>query len=154
EAAQDVELMLYLADAMRDEPIVISQIVRMLHARQAIQCVGEGIGHWSEPQLRSFQERLQQFDFCVSLQRALEAERVFFGGGMIDFVQRNPEVYNKVLGGENTRELSFPGVLWAAAPGGWFDLEKLNYHLTFDQYRIPGLNLPDHLITPAALALA
>jgi hypothetical protein len=150
-AAYDVELLLYLAQSVRDEPIMVSQMVRMWQARQVIHCIAEGMGQWSDQQLRNFQERLQQFDFCVDMQRALDAERVFFGGGMIDFVHRNPEMYDALMGSGTGRDLTFPGALWAAAPSGWFDFEKRNYHVAFDQFRTPGIDLTNHLITPAAV---
>jgi len=154
ESAHDVELMLYLADATRDEPIMVSQMVRMRQARHAIQCIAEGMGRWSEPQLQSFQERLQRFDFCAGMQRAVDAERVFFGGGMIDFVHQHPEMYSALVDSGTGSDLTFPGALWAGAPGGWFDLEKLNYHVAFDRYRVAGLDLTNHLITPAAVDVA
>lgn len=154
QAAEDVHLMLYLANAARDEPIMVSQLVRMRQTRQALQSIAEGMGKWSEPQLRSFQQSLEHFNFCADMQRAMDAERVFFGGGMIDFVHHNPEMYSALAGNGTGRELTFPGALWAGAPGGWFDLEKLRYHQSFDRYRLPGLNLADHLIAPAAIDMA
>src|SRR2546425_11870260 len=148
EAAADINLMLYLANACRDEPIMISQLVRMAQLKLAIQPIAEGVGQWSEVQLRAFQERLLRFDFGADMQRALQAERVFFGGGVIDFLHRNPEKYNALIG--NGDGPGVPGVMWAVVPSGWFDFEKLNYSRLFENYEMAGLDLPGHRISPAA----
>jgi hypothetical protein len=146
EAASDINLVLYLTDACRDEPIMISQMVRMAQLQLAIQPLAEGLGQWSEPQLRGFQERLQRFDFCADVKRAFEAERVLFGGGVIDYLRRNPDKYEMLAGIEESANL--PGLLWAAAPSGWFDIEKLNYSRLFDDYLMPGIDLVSRRISP------
>ena len=148
EAASDINLMLSLTDACRDEPIMVSQMVRMAQLQLAIQPIAEGLGQWSEPQLRAFQERLQRFDFCADIKRAFEAERVLFGGGMIDYLRRNPDKYDALAG--NSYGPNLPGVLWAAVPSGWFDFEKLNYSRLFDDYVTPGIDLASRRINPSA----
>jgi hypothetical protein len=148
EAAADVDLMLYLTDATRDEPIMVSQLIRMEQLYCVLPPIAEGMRQWSEPQLRSFQERLLRFDFCADMKRALDSERVFLGAGIIDFLHRNPEKYQNLVGGANGAD--FPGVLWAAAPSGWFDFEKLNYSRVFEAYHSPGMDLSNHLIKPQA----
>ena len=148
EAASDINLMLYLTDACRDEPIMVSQMVRMVQLQMAIQPIAEGLGQWSEPELRAFQERLQRFDFCADIKRAFEAERVLFGGGVIDYLRRSPDKYEMLAGIEESANL--PGLLWAAAPSGWFDFEKLNYSRLFDDYLMPGIDLASRRISPRA----
>src|SRR2546423_12361500 len=66
-AAQDVQLIFRLVKATRDEPIAISHVVRTTELRLALQPLAEGFGQWTEPQLRNFQERLLQFDFCSDM---------------------------------------------------------------------------------------
>src|SRR5262249_23636549 len=72
-AFQDVNLMLFLAQANRSEPILISQLVRFAQLYLALQPLGEGMNQWSEPQLRALQENLQRFNFCDDAKRALQA---------------------------------------------------------------------------------
>jgi hypothetical protein len=148
EAASDINLMLYLADACRDEPIMVSQWTRMAQLQLAIQPIAEGLGQWSEPQLRAFQERLQRFDFCANIKRGFAAERVLFGGGVIDYLRRNPDKYETLAGIEDG--VNLPGFVWAAAPSGWFDFEKLNYSRVFDDCLMPGIDLASRRISPSA----
>jgi hypothetical protein len=150
DAASEIELMLCLADACRQEPILISQLVRMAQLQLALQPLAEGIGQWSEPQLRAFQERLLRFDFCADMKRSFDAERVFFGGGMIDFFHRHPNQYGAIVGDSS----NLPGLVWAVAPSGWFDFEKLNYGHFYEFYRMPGIDLPNHRVSPSAASQA
>jgi hypothetical protein len=148
EAANDITLIFYLIDSIREEPIMISQMIRMAQLRFAIQPLAEGLGQWSEPQLLSFEERLRQLDFCADMKRALDAEKVFFGGGVIDYLRRNPAMYSALAGGGSG--VNFPGGVFGSAPSGWFDFEKVNYCRVFDAYSMPGLDLPNHRISPRA----
>ena len=149
EAFADVNLMFRLIDASREEPIVISQLVRMALLQLTLQPIAEGMRAWSEPQLRALQERLQRFDFCTDVKRTLEAERVFFGGGIIDFVRRSPGTFDAIGNAP-----ALPAVVWAIAPNGWFDLEKLNYSRLFEEYLTPQIDLINRRISPSAARAA
>ena len=52
EAFSDVKLMFRVANALRDEPILISHFVRMPMLYMALEPVEGGFGQWSEPQLK------------------------------------------------------------------------------------------------------
>jgi hypothetical protein len=132
EAFDDVKLMLHLCNASRDEPILISQLVRMAQIQVALETMAYGMRQWSEGQLEELQTRLARFNFCEDIRVAMEAEQVFFGGGVIDFVQRSNKDYNALV--PNNSEM--PAVLLAVIPGGWFDFEKVNYYRLYDNYLI------------------
>src|SRR5262249_35894034 len=59
DALNDIQLMFCLTDATRDEPILITQLVRIAELQLALQPLAEGMGTWSEPQLLALQTRLQ-----------------------------------------------------------------------------------------------
>jgi hypothetical protein len=145
EALSDIVLMLRIADASREEPILISQLVRFSMLYMALEPIAEGFGQWSEPQLKMLQERLLRFDFCADMKRALDGERVFFGGGVIEFLRREPGKYDALSG-----DGKFPGAIWSAVPNGWFDLEKVNYTRFFDEFVMPSIDASNRLINPTA----
>lgn len=145
EAFGDINLMLRIADAPRDEAIIISQLVRIVMLYLALEPISEGFGEWSESQLKMLQERLQQFEFCADMKRALDGERAFFGGGMIEFLRREPDKYDAFTGNG-----AFPGAIWAAVPNGWFDLEKMNYNRFFDEFLMPSIDVANRRISPSA----
>jgi hypothetical protein len=153
DALNDVGLLLYLVDASREEPILISHLVRMSELYLALQPLAEGMGKWSEPQLRALQQRLQQFDFCADMRRALQAERALFEIGIIEWVRRSPDKI-KLLDDLQRTDSNASGELWpigvllTAAPEGWLYLEERNQCRAFDQYLLPALDLTNRVIRP------
>lgn len=149
EAKADVLLMLALVNATRTEPILISQLVRLSEIQLALQPLGEGMGKWTEPQLRTLQEHLQGLDFLQDMTRALEAERTLFGGGVIEYVRRSPKKLEVTQMFRDDPAITGAGLLVAAAPNGWFYLEELNYNVLCDRYLLPAIDLTNRLVRPA-----
>jgi hypothetical protein len=158
DALQDISLMLYLTDATRTEPILVTHLVRMAELQLALQPIAEGMGMWSEAQLLVLQKDLQGFDFCSDIKRSLEAERTFFGGGVIDYVRRSPNKARLIdelngLGPGNSEAWAI-GPLLVAAPGGWLYLEQLNLSRAFDQHLSPMIDLDSRRVAPQAVRAA
>ncbi len=157
DARQDLELMFRLTDATRKEPILISQLVRMAELQLALAPLAEGMGQWSEAQLRALQERLQAFDFCADLNRSLQAERVLFGDGVIEYVRRSHnkfdlmDEFSRVSDGSSSSPIWPMAVLTTAAPSGWLYLEQLNHSVAFDQYLLPLIDVTNRKIRPTAV---
>lgn len=154
-AFDDVQLMIYMANVCRDESILISQLVRMAQLNLALQAIAEGMSQWSEPQLRSLEEGLGRFDFCADVRRTLEAERSFFGVGVIDYYRRTSgTTMANDLGGMYDRSsgpnLELPAILFRGAPEGWFYLETLNHSRAFTDEVLPIIDLPHRRVSPAA----
>jgi len=145
-ACEDTDLLFRLTNACKDEPFLVSQMVRMAQLALALQPVAEGMSQWSEPQLRSLQAQLAGFDFCADARRALSAERLW-GGEIISYVHRSPDKLNQIGGisGNQQSGMDFGAVLMIVAPSGWFDFEQLNYSRTTDEYLLPIIDLtPPH----------
>ena len=153
EAFNDVTLMLYLADACRNEPVLISQLVRFAQFQLAMQPIAEGLaGHeWSDAQLRQFQERLRGFDFLADGRRAVQSESVLFGVGLIDYVRRFPvRPGGLVLPDERDDGSSdLMAVLLRLAPRGWFDFEKANLCGVSAEHLLPAFDLAGRQISPS-----
>jgi hypothetical protein len=77
DALEDVKLMLSMADSLREEPILISYLVRLACVQIAMYPVREGlIAHrWSDAELQELQKRFLQFNFLQDLKRPLSGER-------------------------------------------------------------------------------
>jgi hypothetical protein len=148
-AFEDTKLLLHLTDACKDEPFLVSQLVRMGQLGLALQPVAEGMNQWSEPQLRSLQARLAGFDFCADAKRALSAER-FWASAIIDDVGRSPGKLD-LLGSVSGRQQSGFGLgaaLMSIAPSGWYDFEKLNCSRMADESVLPAIDLTTRQISP------
>jgi hypothetical protein len=77
------------------------------------------------------------------MKRSLDAERVLFGGGIIEFLRREPDKFDALSG-----DGRFPGAVWSVVPNGWFDLEKVNYSRFFDQFLMPTIDVANRRISP------
>jgi hypothetical protein len=161
DAANDLDLMFTLADACREEPIVISHLVRIAQLQLALQPLAEGMGQWSEPQLRAFEERLRRFDFLADARLAFEAERALFINGEIDFFRRSSDKLKIVstFGSMTPSQaghgsLEFAGALLTAAPSGWLYLEQVSQSRIYQDYLLPTIDLPHRRIRPDAFRQA
>ncbi|MDB6018510.1 MAG: hypothetical protein JWR19_2999 [Pedosphaera sp.] len=165
EAFDDLILSLRMTDALKDEPIIISQLVRSAQLNIAILPIYQGLvdHQWTEPQLRALQEKLEHFDFCNDGQRALQSERVFFGGGIFEFLRHAPSNYKLLffvsgapddqLGGNSISGQAI-GFGMAIAPKGWSYFEQLNYTRTYGDLLLPIIDSENRRINPALCAKA
>jgi hypothetical protein len=77
DASRDIMLILRLADAVRDEPYLISQLVRFGMLKNATLAIWEGVarGVWNDAELAAFQERLSGYDLYRDAVFGLRGER-------------------------------------------------------------------------------
>jgi hypothetical protein len=159
---EDVSLIFRLADAIRNEPLLICQLVRISELQIALQPLAEGLARhqWSEPQLVAFEQRLLQLDFCADGRRALEGQRAFLGCGLIDWVRRSPHRYLALTGmgsgtpGTGQSSFDWQSALLAAVPSGWFCLEKLNFCRLIQDDFLPAFDVPARRFNPDVCAQA
>ncbi|HTL54490.1 MAG TPA: hypothetical protein VL361_02375 [Candidatus Limnocylindrales bacterium] len=153
DAYKDLQLMLYVSRACRQEPTIISQLVSMAEFYLALQPFAEGFGQWSEPQLRELQDTLGQLNFCADVQRSLAAERGF-GCAIIEYLRRSmdkPNQLGNVSGGPQDGPV---GLLMAAGPDGWVDLEKLNYCRFVSDSILPAIDVAGQRINPTTVHIS
>ncbi|MBL9136183.1 MAG: hypothetical protein JNK85_09960 [Verrucomicrobiales bacterium] len=76
-AAEDVITSLRLAEAIRTESFLISQIVRQANLDLALQPLWEGVitQAWSDVHLSAFQKQLESIDFIAGWRAGIETER-------------------------------------------------------------------------------
>ena len=140
-AFEDVKLMLYLADSVRDEPYLISFLVRG-HCRElAAQTIWEGLAQraWSETQLQQLQTHVQRYDCRESLKRALQAEHA---GGVATpgLIRKYGINYFMTLTDSPESDLwpkPMSRLTGFLIPTGWIYMEKLNYSRFFQMQQRP-----------------
>jgi hypothetical protein len=148
EAFNDLELMLDLSTACRDEPFLISHLVCIAQLQLALQPLAEGLAaeQWSEAQLRGLQDRLGRLDFCADARRVLHGERVFFGCGTIEYFRRSRGNLGQIAG--------WAQALMLVAPSGWFCLEERNLCRAFDDGPLSSIDVPGRQIHPTGVVRA
>src|SRR5579884_611987 len=125
-AFQDVQLIFYLGDSVKDEPIIISQLMReAIFSGVGDQIIWEGLNEhrWSDAQLQAFQKRLEEISFIKDGEKALNGERIAFGMVFYDYVRKHPEAMENIWGGpgQPTGDI----VLLRFVPDGWLYQEQI-----------------------------
>jgi hypothetical protein len=90
---------LNVANLLREDPLLISQLVRYAQIHIAVSTLWQGLAehHWSEAQLAEFQSHLAQFDCPQSFVLAMEGERAFSIAGLEHMIQ-DPQIYDGFMG--------------------------------------------------------
>ncbi len=128
QALADVKLMLYLADSAKDEPFLISYLVRLACVHLAIQPVWEGLAEraWSDAQLQELLVLFQQCDFFPQMERSLASERA---AAILtaELLERGKYHLNDLTDDPNHTGSSLANLFGRIVPHGWYDLEQLHY---------------------------
>ena len=79
QALEDIKLLLYLDNSIRNSPFLISQLVRIAMASIALQPVWEGLSEhkWSDEQLAALDSELSKMDFLADYEFAMRGDRAF-----------------------------------------------------------------------------
>jgi hypothetical protein len=130
DALEDVKLMLYMADSLKEEPILISYLVRLACVQIAMYPVREGlIAHrWSDAELQELQTRFLPFNFLQDLKRPLSGERA---AGILtaDLLYRQKYRLSDLFDLDAPRPAGgdFLNLVGRIVPRGWYYREQLNF---------------------------
>ncbi len=147
-ALADLKLAFRLADGIHDEPLLISQLVRIAQVQIALQPVWEGlVDHkWNETQLIAIEGELAKLDFLADHQQGMRGERAF-SIWTVDYVRR--------AGDFSSLDSAGPGVSPTArfffrllVPGGWFDQNKVSLGRIHFNYIQTAVNPVAHTVSP------
>jgi hypothetical protein len=156
QAAMDVELSLRIVDLVREEPLLISQLVRLAQLQIALNPLWEGLAEhrWSDAHLIGFERRLSQVDFLADYHHAMRGERAFCTW-TIDYLrrQRNPDIIEPRADQSDNRpeglEQVLGTVLGHLVPRGWFDQNKASIGRMHIELTMPAVNTESRQISPS-----
>lgn len=136
DAFADTKLMLYLAGTLKDEPFIISHLVRVAVVQIAVRPVWEGLAQhaWSDAQLRGLQEQFQAYNFVADLQRPLDVERAANILTTAQIKKKGLGLLIAIIGPGQPGSGDLKLANWAGAmvPSGWYDLELYNLCRLYD----------------------
>jgi hypothetical protein len=154
KAAADIDLILRLAESTRNEPFLISDLVRMRQVDIALQAIYEGLAkhRWSEAQLVDFDSQLAQPDFLANYQRAMRSQTVFTAR-MVDYIQRTHKLaaFLETLNSANLPARKFFDRACAIVPAGWFTENKLRFSKFYLEECLPLVDMEKRKVSPAAV---
>lgn len=137
-AFADTKLCLRLADALRSEPLLISQLVRLAILQQAIQPIWEGVTQhqWSDSQLREIQRILAAEDILDAYLVAMRTERAF-GNAAIDDLRSGRMSWSSL--GDADGMSGGSGISFAGRfiPAGFFRLNQLTLNRVYQERCLP-----------------
>ena len=155
-AFADANLVFRLSDALKDEPVLISHLVRLAIHTVALRTVWEGLAdhRWTDAQLAHWQTELAKRNFAAELRHAMTGEQAF-GNRAIEFIRRRPEMLDS-LGTVGDGETSIGTTLFGKQlaqlpPRGWLWAEQIHYNQMFDDYLTSALPAGPGLINAALM---
>ena len=151
KALEDVKLILRLADSIRNEPFLISHLVRIAMTTIALQPVYEGLGQhkWSDPQLAELDAELAKLDFLVDYKFAMRGEMAVFQVGNFDHLRRHPEESLNYFSMNYDTPSPWSKAVSRLIPSGWFYQNQVHCaRLMVEQY-IPVVDLNQKTISPS-----
>lgn len=157
-ALADVLLAFRLNAALRDEPTLISQLVRIAAFQINLASIWEGLAsqRWTEPQLATLERELAKADFLADYQTGMNGER-YFSIWTMDFLRRTGDVNTIAESPTPGSEFNFSDQLLAAngkllfrlVPTGWFDQNKLSLGRMHIEIIRPMVDVQKRLVRPA-----
>jgi hypothetical protein len=155
QALEDVKLMFRLADSLKEDPFLISYLVRIACGQVALEPIWEGLAEhrWSEAQLQELETRLQQYNFIADLKTTLAAEQAA-SIATIELVRKKGPWYVDYIGCEVNAPPGGDSMLAKCAwlvvvPQGWYDQEELNYSRAFHLELATSLDPTKERVSPA-----
>jgi hypothetical protein len=162
QALDDVKLMLRLADSVRNEPFLISHLVRIAILQIALQPIWEGLAEqkWSDGQLADLNQELSRMDFVADYKIAMHGE-MGFQDGIIRFLKNHPDQYvnmTSYAGDDTHRSTAEIMVIvclrFHLVPSGWFYQNQLRCAQAMEKFYLPAADVQHQTIDPALLRQA
>ncbi len=155
-ACADARLGLYLANALRSEPVIISHVVGNAMLEMALQPVWEGLAEhrWSESQLIALDAELMKFDLLADCQQAQKSE-IGFSAEEANYLRRHRDYVADFsqMGFAYPDFARFKFSLYRYIPGGWFYQSALRNGRSLVQY-FPAVNRDAQTISPELIRRA
>lgn len=137
-AFSDVKLTLRLSSALRSEPLLISQLVRLALFQQAVQPIWEGVvrHEWSDGELRELQQHLADVDFLEAYGRAMRTERAF-GNGAVDDLRLGRISWSNLGDPAESGGGTAMSYVGGFVPAGFFRLNQVTMNRLYQERCLP-----------------
>lgn len=146
QAMQDLGLGFRFAESVRNEPFLISQLVRIAALQILVQPVKEGLARrqFSDAQLRGLQMQFAGVDLLESAEYSMKAERSWFGVMTCEAMRRDRRYLCRTVGSEGLQP-----VLLHLMPSGWLYQNQLVMCKWQDRFGLAPIDLENHRIHPS-----
>jgi len=154
-ALEDLKVLFRLIQALRREPILISQLVSIAVVHISLQPVWEGLAdrQWTEADLNVIESELSNLDFLADYQHAMRGERACHVWA-VDYYRRaglsglNETVASDDPSNSAAVERVVGRMLFQLVPAGWSDQNKLSLCRNVERYLLPAVDRERRIISP------
>lgn len=154
DALANVRTGLRLVNLLKDEPLLLSLLVRVGMLDIITQPVWEGLaGHrWNESQVKALQSDFEKIDQLQTLSRTMRATRIFFSD-YVRWMREHPmeigflELFHIKNDGSPVEK---GGWLDRAVPSGWYYQNQLNLDRFYTETLVPTVDYEQRLINSRA----
>jgi hypothetical protein len=149
KALDDVKLLLYLNNSLRNSPFLISHLVRFAIVAYTLQPIWEGLAEhkWSDEQLIALDAELTKVDFLADYELIMRGERGFAIASFENQRRTREIISRQENGGLVTNKLTF-------MPSAYFYQNELAISRMQQQWLLPLVDTNSRIVSPAALQRA
>lgn len=155
-AFADLMLAFRLDDALQNEPVLISHLVRIAVLHVNLSTVWEGLAdhRWTDAQLAAIEAELARIDMLAEYQSSMNGER-YFSMWCVDFLYRTGDfnaISEAVEPGNSLGDQLLAAnnqATFHLIPRGWFDQNKLSLGKMHVEYILPMADVEKQLVLPA-----
>jgi len=146
KALDDVKLLLYLNNSLRNSPFLISHLVRIAIVALELQPIWEGLAEhkWSDAQLAELDSELGKIDFLADYGFIMRGERAF---AIKSF--ENQRRTREIISRQENGNLITNGLIFM--PSAYFYQNELAFAQLDQQWVLPLVDTNSRVISPAAL---
>jgi hypothetical protein len=152
QALDDVKLLLGVTDSIRDQPFLISHLVRIAMLAITLQPVYEGMAQqrWSDAQLAELERALAKLDFLADFQLAMKGEKIF----AIETIERQriTREYKTVDARSGTNKIIT--ISLRLTPSAYFYQNELAFARMCQQSILPLVDTETRVVSPEGLRRA
>jgi hypothetical protein len=143
KALADVKLAVELTEKIRNEPFLISHLVRVAMLQIALQPIYEGLAHhqWSDAQLAALDAELAKLDFLADFEFTIRGERIC-SISALDYMRRSRTIL--VFNGNGMDKIKV-----SLLPSAFFYQNELTMARLYQQYSVPMVDLKKETVSPA-----
>jgi hypothetical protein len=152
EALTDVLLAFRLAESIKDEPLLVSHLVRVAMVSINFQPVWEGLARhaWNDAQLAALEKRLAGLDFLAQYAHAMRSERAW-GIAALEYYQRkgwqpNPFWINPEGGSDSQSQWEW---LLRFLPAGWMRQNLIVISSLIEENALAAVDVPARRFHPS-----
>ena len=150
QALDDISLALRVTDSLRDQPFLISHLVRVAVMAITLQPVYEGLAQrcWSDAQLMELEQVLAKQDYLADFEFAMRGEKII----AIDTFekQRVTREMKSVDDSGGTNIIVTTSLRWA--PSAFFYGNELAFAQMHQQFIVPLVDLTNRIVAPPPCA--